>query len=146
MPGSFDLLPTVEDFFTCSATCLQAESEEVNETMTLFHKSHALTEISKLPTSLKTLCGNFPIFRDRLLRLTGDNWTALRTAQYFVIRTAAWMKPNVNSQLETVKERQVFTRHLYLKPDDVWNVHDVIVAYDSIADELEAIADAEPTA
>jgi hypothetical protein len=30
-------------------------------------------------------------------------------------------------------------RRLYLKPDDVWNVHDSIVTYEAVADEMDAV-------
>jgi hypothetical protein len=57
-----------------------------------------------------------------------------------VIRANVPIDQDADVYGEPVDESQATTRHLYLKPDDVWNVHDVIVAYDAIADELEAIA------
>jgi hypothetical protein len=140
LAGSFDLLPTVEDFLAGSDSSDQPTPDAVDESKTLLNESPGLTEIQNSPISLKPLCGNFPAFRDRLLRLVGDNWTALRTAHYLVIRANVPIDQDADVYGEPVDESQATTRHLYLKPDDVWNVHDVIVAYDAIADELEAIA------
>jgi hypothetical protein len=69
---------------------------------------------------------------DRLLRLVGDGWSALRSQQYLLV--SAEKQDQDSEAMDSGLDR----RRLYLKPDDVWNVHDSIVTYEAVADEMDA--------
>ncbi|MEI7701614.1 MAG: hypothetical protein WCK86_17580, partial [Planctomycetia bacterium] len=62
---------------------------------------------------------------DRMLRLKGDGWTGLRTQQYLLV-------VNAPSEKEEFAAEEPLLQ-LYLKPDDYWNVNNVIVSYGEIA-------------
>jgi hypothetical protein len=76
---------------------------------------------------------DFDCESDRLLRLVGDSWSALRSQQYLLV-TAEMQDQNAKTM-----DLGLDRRRLYLKPDDVWNVHDSIVTYEAVADEMDAV-------
>lgn len=115
--GSFDLLPSILGWIKTvsadpSATSAAAAAEQPSErcfrgTLQLF---------TKLPGAEDS---------ERMLRLQGDGWTALRTQQYLLVT-----HNNTGHDAYAPEEPR---RQLYLKPDDYWNVNDVLVSYDEIA-------------
>ena len=67
---------------------------------------------------------------DRAMTIIGEGWTALRSQQYLLVRRMT--EANEDDAVEPELFRQMF-----LKPDDAWNVNDVIGPYEAIADEME---------
>jgi hypothetical protein len=89
--------------------------------------------------SLVSVCEHHKPLPDRLLRLVGDSWTALRTQQYLHVQPEAQKDPSCNPEAPP-EETARTTRRLYLKPDDLWNVNDAVVSYAEIANQMEATA------
>lgn len=135
LTGSFDLLPTVEEYLTGFVSVGLEGSAPENS------GPHALANLSGDPISLVPLVHSFQSGKDRLLVLTGDSWTALRSLEYLLVHDAKQdvARPEEASGI-SADAHEAAPRSLYLKPDDYWNVHDVIVAYEAIADEMENLA------
>ncbi len=140
LAGSFDLLPTILEY-------LSGDREVTQETATTEERSsQVLAHLSGKPLSLARLPQTFHPEKDRLLRLKGDLWNALRSHQYLLVQEQPCDPEEVSESCEVEKSGEEFidhrqpVRHLFLKPDDVWNVHNVIVAYEAIADEMEALS------
>jgi len=142
--GSFDFLPTVLEYVT-GITPAEQHSQPDNESTAADRDnqkgSRVLTNLDGAPSSLVTAAESFCPGRDRLLRLTGDSWTALRSQQYLLVQTTQCDQPQTADSECEAKPAEVPVRYLYLKPDDVWNVQNMIVAYEAIADEMETLAE-----
>jgi len=125
--GSFDLLPSILGI-------LKKGSEEVVETE---HLSAEGVEPGFSGTRQLFTAELLDIVNsDRMLRLKGDGWTGLRTQQYLLVVKAP-------SEKEGFAAEELLLQ-LYLKPDDYWNVNNVIVSYGEIARlMLEASENAE---
>jgi hypothetical protein len=134
LAGSFDLLPTLADYL---------KGEPVNESSRVptgapvsgdkDAESKDTATLAVGPQSLRPMLRDFDCESDRLLRLVGDSWSALRSQQYLLI--TAEMQDQNAATMDLGLDR----RRLYLKPDDVWNVHDSIVTYEAVADEMDAV-------
>jgi len=142
--GSFDFLPTILEYVT-GITPAEQHSQPDVESTTSDHASQTgsrvLTNLDGAPISLVTAAESFCPGRDRLLRLTGDSWTALRSQQYLLVQTTQCDHPQTADSETGAEPGEVPIRYLYLKPDDVWNVQNMIVAYEAIADEMETLAE-----
>ena len=133
LAGSFDLLPTVGEFLLGSGNLSEPpETKPPNP-------SEQSGGLKGAPLSLAGVCSHSQPLPDRLLQLTGDSWTALRTQQYLLVHPVAGNSSRNEAGYSADDEMRA-TRCLYLKPDDVWNVNDAIVAYSSIADQMELTA------
>jgi hypothetical protein len=128
--GSFDLLPTLLHYLTG-----QDPSEQPAEPSPE-PGAHGLKNLSDERVSLAKIARALLPGNDRLLKLSGETWNGLRTLQYLLVRPDITDTTDGNTIERDLDEQ---ARHLYLKPDDVWNVHDVIVAYEAIADEMERL-------
>jgi len=134
LAGSFDLLPTLAEYLTGGSveepsgksTDLEAPSDTDAESQDAF-------SLAVGPKSLRPLLTGIDCEGDRLLRLVGDGWTALRSQQYLLVSAAVH-----DHDSETISSGQE-QRRLYLKPDDFWNVNDSIVTYEAVADEMDAV-------
>ena len=134
LAGSFDLLPTLTDYLmgeapdehTRSPTDAPFSGDEDAE-------SKDAVSLATGPQSLRPMLRDFYGECDRLLRLVGDGWSALRSQQYLLVSAEKQDQDSeaTNSELDR--------RRLYLKPDDVWNVHDSIITYEAVADEMDAV-------
>ncbi len=102
--------------------------------------TRVLTDLDGNSVSLVTAVQSFCPGNDRLLRLTGDSWAGLRSQQYLLVRMTQSDSLQIMESENEPEPAEVSVRHLYLKPDDVWNVQDMIVAYEAIADEMESLA------
>ncbi len=134
LAGSFDLLPTLAEYLTGGSaeepsgmpTDLETPSDTKAESQDAF-------SLAVGPKSLRPSLTGFDCGGDRLLRLVGDGWTALRSQQYLLVSA------EVNDHdLETISSG-LEQRRLYLKPDDFWNVNNSIVTYEAVADEMDAV-------
>ena len=133
LAGSFDLLPTLTDYLmgepsdeqTRIPTDAPVSGDEGAE-------SKDAVSLATGPQSLRPLLRDFSRESDRLLRLVGDGWSALRSQQYLLV--SAEKQDQDSDAMDSGLDR----RRLYLKPDDVWNVHDSIVTYEAVADEMDA--------
>ena len=135
LAASFDLLPTVLEFLT-GMTQQALITDSIADRAT-----HVLTELSGQSLSLASAILSFCPGKDRLIRLKGKNWTALRSQQYLLVFPEDVAPNDTEVDRTTSADRhQRPARKLFLKPDDIWNVHDVIVTYESIADEMQSLA------
>ena len=133
LAGSFDLLPTLTDYLMGETsdehsripTDAPVSGDEDAE-------SKDAVSLATGPQSLRPLLRDFSRESDRLLRLVGDGWSALRSQQYLLVSSE---KQDQDSE---AMDSGLDRRRLYLKPDDVWNVHDSIVTYEAVADEMDA--------
>lgn len=133
LAGSFDLLPTLADY-------LIGDPSEDHSQITTNAAASSNTEAESKntatlaigPQSLRPILRDFRCEGDRLLRLVGDGWSALRSQQYLLVSAEMQDKDS------DVRDSGLDRRRLYLKPDDVWNVHDSIVTYEAVADEMDA--------
>lgn len=134
LAGSFDLLPTISHYLTGhwqneQSPCAAAGQESV-----------ALSDLNSKPISLIQFLQSCEFPRDRLLNLMADAWTGLRTQQYLLIHSKATDDPqDPDSDKDKSEFAPARTRGLYLKPDDLWNVQNSIVAYEAIADQMESV-------
>ena len=134
LAGSFDLLPTLAEYLTGEPanepsgkpTVLATPSDTEAE-------SHDTFSLAVGPKSLQPLLTGIDCEGDRLLRLVGDGWTALRSQQYLLV--SAEVHDHDSETISSGLEQ----RRLYLKPDDFWNVNDSIVTYEAVADEMDAV-------
>ena len=114
--GSFDVLPSILGILERgSGEAVPAERPPAEDTEPGFSGTRQIFDSELLDI----------INSDRMLRLTGDGWTGLRTQQYLLV-------------VKAVGENEAFAAEepllqLYLKPDDYWNVNNVIVSYGEIA-------------
>lgn len=134
LAGSFDLLPTLAEYLTGGA--VNERLENSSELATSFDKKVGSNDTFSLvigPKSLRPLLTGIDDAGDRLLSLVGDGWTALRSQQYMLV--LAEVHDHESGTISSGLEQ----RRLYLKPDDFWNVNDSIVAYEEIADEMDAV-------
>jgi hypothetical protein len=145
LSGSFDLVPTIADFL---GVCVRPSIDDSSCTAPGL-SLHPLCGIQsfayKSISSDIAVRSDDPIAKDsvetdpqtsfdrRILSLVGDDWTGLRAQQYLLIHQE--MSDAADAEFPVECKRQLF-----LKPDDVWNISDVIVSYDAIADEMEAQA------
>ena len=137
LAGSFDLLPTISHYLTGRSP------EEQSPTPSTGQASVALSKLNCKPTSLIHFLRSSEFPPDRLLKLTADAWTGLRTQQYLLIHAESAANPDSpDAENETPDFVPARTRGLYLKPDDLWNVQNSIVAYEAIADEMENVISA----
>lgn len=74
---------------------------------------------------------------ERCIRLTGPGWTAVRSDRFLLVTR----DPGAD---DDASDSAAEHRRLYLKPEDLWNVHDVIGMYPDIADELDNAARCDP--
>jgi hypothetical protein len=133
LAGSFDLLPTLTDYLMGepqdehmrAPTGAPLAGDEDAE-------SKDAVSLATGPQSLRPMLRDFHGESDRLLRLVGDGWSALRSQQYLLV--SAEKQDQDSEAMDSGLDR----RRLYLKPDDVWNVHDSIVTYEAVADEMDA--------
>lgn len=130
--GSFDLLPTLAQYLTGVIPIAQKVTKNGDGS------PPGLNNLSSIPLSLVNVSQSSRIEKDRLLAMTGDSWNALRSQQYLLVRStmSALTVAAEGCENPTGADNQA-DRHLYLKPDDVWNVNDAIVSYAAIADEME---------
>lgn len=135
LTGSNDLLPTLWEYLTGEAA--NAENSEPNPKTP---NDQTAVNLSSRPLSLVGTCQHHNPLPDRLLRVQGDTWDALRTQQYFLVRSDGRVSPSDSAGSLSCEDQQNL-RRLYLKPDDVWNVNDAIVAYSAIADQMERMAE-----
>lgn len=111
LAGSLDLLPTIADLLLEKTADVESRGGD--------------GELHSAPRSLVSAL-QFGESGDRVLPLRGDRWTALRSNLYLLVL----------SESDTDSEPE---RRLYLKPDDFWNVNNMIVSCEAIADELQAV-------
>jgi hypothetical protein len=134
LAGSFDLLPTLADYLKGEPV---DESSRVPTGAAVSGDNDAESKdaatLAVGPQSLRPMLKEFDYESDRLLRLVGDSWSALRSQQYLLV-TAEMQDQNAKTM-----DLGLDRRRLYLKPDDVWNVHDSIVTYQAVADEMDAV-------
>ncbi len=134
LAGSFDLLPTLADYLKGEPV---GESSRVPTDAPVSGDKDAESKdaatLAVGPQSLRPMLKEFDYESDRLLRLIGDGWSALRSQQYLLV--SAEMQDQNAQTMDLGLDR----RRLYLKPDDVWNVHDSIVTYEAVADEMDAV-------
>ena len=134
LAGSFDLLATLAEYLTGEPanepsgkpTVLATPSDTEAESQDTF-------SLAVGPKSLQPLLTGIDCEGDRLLRLVGDGWTALRSQQYLLV--SAEVHDHDSETISSGLEQ----RRLYLKPDDFWNVNDSIVTYEAVADEMDAV-------
>lgn len=134
LAGSFDLLPTLADYLTGEPGDERSRIPPVSHIPGAAEAaSTAAAGLAVGPRSLRSMLNDFDCESDRLLNLVGDGWNALRSQQYLLVSAEL-----LNIESETV-DSGLDRRRLYLKPDDVWNVHDSIVTYAAVADEMDAV-------
>lgn len=134
LAGSFDLLPTLAEYLTGESaeepSGMPSDLEAPKDTEAESQDALSLAVGAK---SLRPLLKGSDCERDRLLRLVGDGWTALRSQQYLLV--SAEVHEHHSETISSGQEQ----RRLYLKPDDFWNVNDSIVTYEAVADEMDAV-------
>lgn len=134
LAGSFDLLPTISHYLTGYS------QDEQSPLTTAGQNAVALSDLNSKPISLTQLLQPCQFPTDRLLNLMADTWTGLRTQQYLLIHPEGTEDPqHPDSDQDSAEFAPARTRGLYLKPDDLWNVQNSIVAYEAIADEMENV-------
>jgi len=114
--GSFDLLPSILAMFEGGRIeAVPAEQWVAEKEQRGFRGTRQLFagELLDIENS------------DRMLPLTGDGWTGLRTQQYLLVERAPVDKEGCDAEEPLLQ--------LYLKPDDYWNVNNVIVSHGEIA-------------
>lgn len=114
--GSYDLLPSILGWIKTVGSDAAAASALAAEQPSDVCFRGTLPLFTELPGAEDS---------ERMLRLQGDGWTALRTQQYLLVT-------HDNSGHDAYAPEDPL-RQLYLKPDDYWNVNDVIVSYGEIA-------------
>lgn len=134
LAGSFDLLPTLADYLigepANERSQIPTHSPASSDTEV---ESKDTASLAVGPRSLRPILRDFGCGSDRLLRLVGDGWSALRSQQYLLVSA------ETQDQDSEAMDLGLDRRRLYLKPDDVWNVHDSIVTYEAVADEMDAV-------
>lgn len=122
--GSGDLLPTVAELLTGTS-----EDSALDQTTEMAWTAEQLP-LSAASMSLISLCNAPRDVPDRILKLTGDGWTARRTQGFLLVNRLHSPKP-ASGELEAPR--------LYLKPDDLWNVNDVSGTYTEVAEEMARV-------
>jgi hypothetical protein len=134
LAGSFDLLPTLAEYLTAEpAEELFGKPSGPEAPSVIEAESQDTFSLAVGPKSLRPLLTGRDFEGDRLLRLVGDCWTALRSQQYLLV--SAEVHDHDSETISSGLEQ----RRLYLKPDDFWNVNDSIVTYEAVADEMDAV-------
>ena len=134
LAGSFDLLPTLADYLKDEPGSESSRGPtDVPVSGDKDAESKDAATLAVGPQSLRPMLKEFDYESDRLLRLVGDGWSALRSQQYLLV-TAEMQDQNAKTM-----DLGLDRRRLYLKPDDVWNVHDSIVTYEAVANEMDAV-------
>ncbi len=131
LAGSLDLLPTIADSLGIIVALDDANASDVGKPMSLL--CHSRRQIGAITLDSTVPSASPDTTDDRILTIVGDNWIALRAQQYLLVRKSATAGNDDASEPEPV-------RQMFLKPDDAWNVNDMIVPYEAIADEMEARA------
>ena len=134
LAGSFDLLPTLAEYLTDEPAeesfGKPSDPEAPSDTEA---ESQDTFSLAVGPKSLRHLLTGRDSEGDRMLRLVGDGWAALRSQQYLLVSA------EVHDHDSEVISSGLEQRRLYLKPDDFWNVNDSIVTYEAVADEMDAV-------
>lgn len=133
LTGSFDLLPTLNEYLTGTQPLAPETASAIRS---LPDESAPL---GSKPISLVSACENRTLLPDRLLCLAGNSWNAYRTQQYLLVH-ASLQESLSDAAIPSPDEKLRTVRRLFLKPDDVWNVNDAIVAYAEIASQMELAA------
>jgi len=135
LSGSFDLLPTILELITGESPATATMTGAVAD-------SHSLTTG---PISLWPAFSQFLNMPDRILPIQGDHWSAWRTQNFLLVQPAAPESADTESastaggdEGESWNQNQEFPAQLYLKPDDYWNVNNVIVSYEAVAEQILA--------
>jgi hypothetical protein len=140
LAGSFDLLPTILELITGESPAAVTKTGAVAA-------SHPL---STGPISLWPAFSQFLTMPDRILPLQGDHWSAWRTQNFLLVQPTAQepaapvIGASVSVSTESADEDESWDGHadvpaqLYLKPDDYWNVNNVIVSYEAVAEQILA--------
>ena len=123
--GSGDLLPTVAELLT------GIEADSVLDQTTEMAWMAEQLPLSGSAMSLVSLCNAPRDVPDRILKLTGDGWTARRTQGFLLVDRPLEVTP-----AQPPASHELTASRLYLKPDDLWNVNDVIGTYAEVADEM----------
>lgn len=126
--GSGDLLPTVAELLTGTPA-----DSALDQTTEMAWTAEQLP-LSAASMSLFSLCNAPRDVPDRILKLTGDGWTARRTQGFLLVNRPHSPQPApqpVSDELEAPR--------LYLKPDDLWNVNDVSGTYAEVAEEMARV-------
>ena len=124
--GSGDLLPTVTELLTG----IEVDSA-LDQTTEMAWMAEQLP-LSGASMSLVSLCNAPRDVPDRILKLTGDGWTARRTQGFLLVHHPLTANPAHQPATDAFS-----TSRLYLKPDDQWNVNDVSGTYAEVAEEMD---------
>ena len=116
LSGSFDLLQTVYQMLT--SDLLQTDESEL---------------AARRCRSLCPLLTSPGLAWDRDVLITADDYTALRTKDFLVVREHVADNQAADSNLEDRPLR------LYLKPEDYWNIHDQAGAYQGFLADLQLL-------
>lgn len=127
--GSFDLVPTIADAFGCELPAHPEGTPEVSRPMSMLTADKRRFDGGITNDDPKAESGQH--VADRILIIHGDDWSALRAQQYLLVQKAANMDDAGTHESESA-------RQMFLKPDDTWNVNNMIVPFETIADEMEA--------
>ena len=126
LSGSFDFLSTIAVFLGSAAASHEASPMAVAQIADLSERVvAALQPLSSEPRSLAFLCGAPQVCPDRLLKLCGDGWKAARTEGFLLV---------INEGECDSSEEPSF--HLFVKPEDRFNINDVSGTYATAADAL----------
>jgi hypothetical protein len=130
LAGSFDLLPTILELMTGESPAAVTKTGAVAA-------SHPLTTG---PISLWPAFSQFLTMPDRILPMQGDHWSAWRTQNFLLVLPAAQESTSTASAAadESWDQSAEVRAQLYLKPDDYWNVNNVIVSYEAVAEQILA--------
>lgn len=133
--GSFDLLPTIAEYLAGSeAHCLKDRCSETAE------DTRGLGRVNLSSVSLVPYISGISQYEDRLIIIDGGSWAGARTQDYFLVRRTPLKNTASTILRESCDEAgHAEARFLFLKPDDYWNVNNVVATYESIADELEQL-------
>ncbi len=123
--GSGDLLPTVAELLNGTP-----EDFALDQTTEMAWTAEQLP-LSAAAISLFSLCNAPRDVSDRILKLTGDGWTARRTQGFLLVN-----RPHLSQQPAS---GELAASRLYLKPDDLWNVNDVSGTYTEVAEEMARV-------
>lgn len=121
LAGSFDLLPTMADLAGIADS----------QVMPIQHAppdGSARSHSGLTPRSLTTLQVSPQWPDDRVLLQQGDGWTARRSGEFLLVQREPAQPAADDGETD---------RRLYRKPEDVWNVHDVLATFTVAAEELE---------
>jgi hypothetical protein len=121
LAGSFDLLPTMTALAGIADSHVVANQHASPDGSASSHSG--LT-----PRSLTALQVSPQWPDDRVLLQQGDGWTARRSNEFLLV---------LREPAQPAADDGETDRRLYRKPEDVWNVHDVLATFAVAAEELE---------